>query len=83
MVIGLIVSYFLYQYFSLWSLFTSIGASIGIRLFGLYEHSTRSHFSYLALGLTVLTVLIFMLVQPVPSGFPEVPLGVGDDAFTW
>lgn len=83
MVIGLVVSYFLYQYFSLGSLFTSIGAAIGIRLFGLYEHSTRSHFSYLALGLTVLTVLIFMLVQPVPSGFPEVPLGVGDDAFTW
>lgn len=83
MIFGLVASFLLYQYFSLGSLFTSIGAAIGIRLFGLYEHSTRSHFSYLALGLTVLTVLIFLLVQPAPTGFPELPLGVADDPFSW
>ena len=83
MLVALVVSYGIYQYFSLGALFTSIGAAIGIRLFGLHEFSRRSPFSYVTLGITVLTVLIFMLIQPVPTGFPELPLGVGDDLFSW
>ncbi|MGE1062341.1 hypothetical protein NXG27_06895 [Megasphaera paucivorans] len=73
-VAALLVSFVLYRYFSLGSLFTTIGAAIGVRLFGVYVPSDKGKFSYLALGLTVLAVLIFMLTQPVPSGFPELPL---------
>ncbi|KMO85658.1 membrane protein [Megasphaera cerevisiae DSM 20462] len=74
MIIGLIVLYALYHYFSLGALFTTIGAAVGIRLFGLYEHSHKSGFSYVTLGLTVLVVLIFMLVQPEATGFPVIPM---------
>ena len=46
----------------------------GIRLFGLYEHKEKGSFSYLTLGIAVLAALVFMIIQPVPTGFPVVPM---------
>ena len=83
MIFGLIITYFFYHYFSLGALFTSIGAALGIRFFGLYTHGTRGKFSYLALGITVLTVLIFMLIQPDPTGFPHLSQDLEQDTFRW
>lgn len=74
MIIALVVSYFMYQYFSLGALFATIGSAIGVRLFGLSEHSTKGTFSYVTMGLAVLTALVFMILQPVPSGFPAIPM---------
>lgn len=73
-IVALVGAYFLYGYFSLGALFSTIGSAVGIRLFGLYEHGTKGSFSYLAIGLTVLAVLVFWLIQPSPTGLPELPL---------
>ncbi len=74
MIIGLLASYAMYQYFSLGALFATIGSAVGIRLFGLYEHKEKGSFSYLTLGIAVLAALVFMIIQPVPTGFPVVPM---------
>ena len=74
MLIALVASYAMYRYFSIGALFATIGTAVGIRLFGLYEHSGKGSFSYLTLGVAVLTALVFMIVQPVPHGFPIVPM---------
>lgn len=74
MIIGLVASYAMYRYFSLGALFATIGSAVGIRLFGLYAHTEKGSFSYLTLGMAVLTALVFMIVQPVPHGFPVVPM---------
>lgn len=72
-IIAVVVMYFVYHFFPIGALFATIGAAIGIRLFGLYGHSTKGKFSYVALGITVLVTLVFMILQPVPTGFPPVP----------
>lgn len=74
MIIALLASYAMYQYFSLGALFATIGSAVGIRLFGLYEHKEKGSFSYLTLGIAVLAALVFMIIQPVPTGFPVVPM---------
>ena len=73
-IVALIVSFAIYQYFSLGALFITIGAAVGIRLFGVNVPGDKGKFSYLTLGLTVIAVLVFMLTQPAPTGFPELPL---------
>ena len=74
MIIALLASYAMYQYFSLGALFATIGSAVGIRLFGLYEHKEKGSFSYLTLGIAVLAALVFMIIQPVPTGFPVLPM---------
>ena len=74
MIIALLASYAIYQYFSLGALFATIGSAVGIRLFGLYEHKEKGSFSYLTLGIAILAALVFMIIQPVPTGFPVVPM---------
>lgn len=74
MVLGLIVAYLLFRYFSLGALFATIGGAVGIRFFGIDPHSTRGKFSYLTIGIAVLTALVFMIVQPQPTGFPVLPM---------
>jgi hypothetical protein len=74
MIIALVVSYLMYHYFSLGALFATIGSAVGVRLFGLTEYSTKGKFSYVTMGLAVLTALVFMILQPVPSGFPVIPM---------
>ncbi|MGN0948765.1 MAG: hypothetical protein ACI4NR_07760 [Megasphaera sp.] len=74
MIIALLALYAMYQYFSLGALFATIGSAVGIRLFGLYGHSDKGSFSYLTLGIAVLAALVFMIIQPVPTGFPVVPM---------
>jgi hypothetical protein len=74
MIIALVVSYCIYHYFSLGALFATIGSAIGVRLFGLSAHSTKGTFSYVTMGLAVLTALVFMILQPVPAGFPVIPM---------
>jgi hypothetical protein len=74
MIIALVVTYLTYHYFSLGALFATIGSAIGVRLFGLSEHSTKGTFSYVTMGLAVLTALIFMILQPAPTGFPVIPM---------
>lgn len=73
-IVGMIVVYIMYQEFSIGSLFALIGASMVIRLFGIEEHSSRGKFSYLAMGLAVLAALVFMIIQPQPSGLPVIPV---------
>ena len=74
MVIGLIAAYLIFRYFSLGALFSTIGAAVGIRFFGVETHSTKGKFSYLTLGIAVLAALVFMIIQPQPIGFPELPM---------
>ena len=71
-VITLLVGYGVYSYFSAGSLFLTIGAALTIRFLGVYDYGKSGKFSYLALGMTVLVILIFWLIQPVPTGLPEI-----------
>ena len=82
MIAALLVGYGIYGYFPVGALFTTIGSALTIRFFGVYDYGTRGKFSYLALGMTVLAVLIFWLVQPVPTGLPEVA-PVSSSIFQW
>lgn len=66
---GLLIIFGLYKDFSLPALVAAMGASIGTRMFGVYEFTRSGSFSYVAIGLAVLTVLILYLVAPVPVGF--------------
>lgn len=70
---ALIGSYVWYRYFSLAALFATIGASLGIRFFGVYRHGERGTFSYITLAITFVAVLVFMIIQPQPTGLPEFP----------
>lgn len=74
MIIGLFVAFGVFRVFSLGALFSLIGAAMVIRLFGLTEHSSKGTFSYLAMGLAVLAALVFMIIQPQPTGFPIIPV---------
>ena len=74
MVVGLIAAYLIFRYFSLGALFSTIGAAVGVRFFGVETHSTKGKFSYLTLGIAVLAALVFMIIQPQPVGFPELPM---------
>lgn len=80
-IVGMIVVYLVYQEFSIGSLFALIGASMVIRLFGVNEHSTRGNFSYLAMGLAVLAALVFMIMQPQPTGLPVIPVTESNGSF--
>lgn len=71
-VITLLAGYGVYSYFSAGSLFLTIGAALTIRFLGVYDYGKSGKFSYLALGMTVLVILIFWLIQPVPTGLPEI-----------
>ena len=82
MIVALIAGYAMYQYFSVGSLFVTIGAALTIRFFGVYNYGLHGKFSYLALGATVLAVLVFWLIQPVPTGLPEVS-GAAGTVFDW
>ncbi len=75
MIVALIVAYGAYRYFAIGALFATIGAALGIRFFGLPEHSTRGSFSSVTLALAVVAALIFMLAQPAPTGIMAVPMG--------
>lgn len=70
MVVALMASYGVFHYFSMGAIFTTIGSAVGIRFFGVKEYTGKGKFNYLTLGLAVLAVLIFFLVQPQPTGFP-------------
>ena len=74
MVVALLISYAIYNYFSIGALFTTVGAAVGVRLFGIHEFTGKGKFNYVTMGLAVLAVLIFYLVQPVPVGFPEIEI---------
>ena len=54
--------------FSMEALVAAVGAAIGMRLFGMYEFSTRGSFSYAAIAVTILAVVSLYLVSPVPHG---------------
>ena len=82
MIVALIAGYAMYQYFSVGSLFVTVGAALTIRFFGVYNYGLHGKFSYLALGATVLAVLVFWLIQPVPTGLPEVSDAAGT-VFDW
>lgn len=58
--------------FSLPSLITAIGCALGIRMAGTYEFPKQGSFSILAIGLTILIVLVLYLVSPVPNGLPAI-----------
>jgi uncharacterized membrane protein YfcA len=73
MVVALMVSYGVLHYFSMGALFMTIGAALGIRFFGVTTYTGKGKFNYLTLGLTILAILIFFLVQPAPTGFPLLP----------
>lgn len=64
-VLALFASDFL---FSMEALVAAVGAAIGMRLFGMYEFSTRGSFSYAAIAVTILAVVSLYLVSPVPHG---------------
>lgn len=74
MIAGLLVSFALYRIFSLGALFSLIGAAMVIRLLGAQEHSSKGSFSYLAMGLAALAALVFMIIQPQPTGLPVIPV---------
>lgn len=71
--VALVAAYALYRYFPLSALFTTVGAAVGIRFFGIYVHSSKGKFSYVTLSLAVLAALVFMIIQPEPAGLPVLP----------
>lgn len=73
-IIGLILAYGLYRYFSVGALFATIGASIGIRFFGLPDFSDRGPFSRVTIALAVIAALVFLISQPQPTGILAVPV---------
>lgn len=72
-IVALVASYGFYSYFSLAALFATIGASLGIRFFGMYTYSEKGAFSYITMGITFVVALVFMIIQPQPSGFVDLP----------
>lgn len=58
--------------FSLPSLITAIGCALGIRMAGTYEFTKQGGFPILAIGLSILVVLILYLVSPAPVGLPAI-----------
>lgn len=70
--VGTMVIFYFTNQFSIPSLVAAVGATIGTRIFGLYEFSLQGSFSYVIIGLSVLIVLCLFLVSPVPTGFTEV-----------
>lgn len=83
MILALIVSFVLYRYFSLGALFATIGSAFGIRLFGLFNHNEKAAFSYLTMFVAVLAALVFMIIQPQPTGFPVIPMAENTGIFTF
>lgn len=81
MIVALVVAYGLYHYFSLGALFATIGASLGIRVFGLPVYSERGKFSYITLGILFVAVLVFMITQPQPTGMAMLPITDGESGF--
>lgn len=77
MIVGLVASYIIFRTFTIGALFSLIGAAMVIRLFGITEHSAKGSFSYVAMGLAMLAALVFMIIQPQPTGLPVMP--VADD----
>lgn len=73
-IIGLVVAYGMYRYFSVGALFATIGASIGIRFFGLPEFSDRGTFSRVTIALAIIAALIFLVSQPHPTGILAIPV---------
>lgn len=73
-IVGLILAYGMYRYFSVGALFATIGASIGIRFFGVPEYSERGVFSRVTIALAIVAALIFLISQPQPTGILAVPV---------
>lgn len=73
-IVGLILAYGMYRYFSVGALFATIGASIGIRFFGVPEYSERGVFSRVTIALAIVAALIFLISQPQPTGILAAPV---------
>lgn len=69
---GAMTVFTVYKEFSLLSLVSAIGCSLGIRFFGSYQHTKTGQFSYIVIGLTVLIVLVLFLTNPDPHGLVDV-----------
>lgn len=66
---GTLVTFAFNLDFSFTALVTAMGSAIAVRMLGIFEHSTKGTFSYLALATIALVVICLLLVQPMPTGF--------------
>ena len=66
-----VASHVIYGTLTLSGLILAVAATVGVRLFGMYEVSGRGGFNLVAIAMAVLTVLSLFLVQPAPTGVTD------------